>query len=158
MDAVTPLTGAEVTEVMTAQSAASEVWDAAFAELGNTKKARKAAVAGILELPGVANAGLAADGANIFIEYTNGLSGGLDLDPVGDPDVATLARSRRRRRRSEVPALATPVGARHFDGGSARRQHKVLIWSAFENENSYQPTRPPSCKRSSSDPPVPSSR
>ncbi len=116
---------------MTAQDAASDVWDAALAELGNTKKARKKAVAGILDVPGVANAGLAADGANIFIEYTNGLSGGLDLDPFGDPVPEPLTRSG-----AVAPKL---LAAPRAVSATAPRigNNKVLIWSAFENENEF---------------------
>ncbi len=135
--AVTPLTSAEVSDVMTAQNAASDAWDAAFAELGNTKKARKKAVGDILAIPGVANAGIAADGANIFIEYANGLAGGLDLDPVGDPVPVPFAR--------DAPAkpklLRAPREARAASTAAPRvGNDKVLIWSAFENENDFART------------------
>ncbi len=143
VDAVTPLTGAEVTAVITAQSAARDAWDAALAALGNTTKARKAAVADILEIPGVANAGIAADRANIFIEYTNGLEGGLDLDPVGDPNLAPFPFSRTAlasRSAAPQPVLrASPLAA----STTAPRvgNAKVLIWAAFENENQHQRTQ-----------------
>lgn len=147
IDAVTPLTDAEITTVMTTQDAAGDLWEAAVAELGPGRKALKQTVAGILELPGVASARIAADGFNIAIEYTNGLAGGLDLDPVGLP--ATLSAST-----TDVAASAPAPVVLHADASDPAAgvataisavqasqatpvvgNDKVLIWAAFENES-----------------------
>ncbi len=135
VSAVTQLTAGEVTDVMTAQNAANDLWDAALAELGNTKKARKQAIAAILELPGIANARLAKDGVNIVIDYANGLTGGLDLDPVGEellvPASPAPAQPIMER---EAPVIRVASSLQVSHAGPAIGNNKVLIWSPFYNE------------------------
>lgn len=144
LDVVTPLTENEITTVMEGQQAAGDLWDAAFAELGNTTKARKQAVAAILELPGVVAAGVAGDGASIFIKYESGLKGGLDLDPVSIP-TPTLPSALERRADGAQPlvaaralpddvAAARAVAVQASSGGPQVGNAKVLIWAPFYHE------------------------
>jgi hypothetical protein len=149
VDAVTPLTDDEITTVMDGQRAAGALWDAALAALGDTKKARKQAVAAILDLPGIANAGITADGASIFIEYENGLRGGLDLDPVAREDPLPLASPPNLQLGSDdhraavagMPIIAYAESAVRAGAtaqiaadGPRVGNNKVLIWSPFYKE------------------------
>jgi len=142
LDVVSPLTEAEVTTMQTVQSAGVGLWEAAVAEHGEGKKALKQTVAGILALPGVATAKIAGDGVNIAIEYASGLAGGIDLDPVGvaipglpsalsarAAAVSAPVATRILTRDDAVGRAATPLA------GPRVGNEKVLIWSAFENEN-----------------------
>lgn len=137
--AVDMISDAEIMTVIDGQEAAGAIWDDAFATLGDTKNARKQAVAGILALPGVANAGVTGDGASIFIEYESGVHGGLDLDPVSVdvPPAATVSILQSRARSSaagaSVPAALPAIAAGANDGPQVGNS-KVLIWSAFYKE------------------------
>lgn len=138
IDAVTPLTDAEVDTVMTGQAAAGDLWDGVAAALGDTRKARKRAAAQIRQLPGVAEAGVTADGFSIYIRYANGLQGGIDLDPVsievpGLPALTTPAASAVSRSEDPRDGLAAPA-VELVEGGPQVGNAKVLIWSPWYSE------------------------
>lgn len=132
LDAVTPLTDPEIATVMAGQDAAGDIWDAVVAELGEGKKARKEAVARVLALPNVADAGVTADGLSIFIRYTNGLEAGLDLDVVSAADFdPPLPLSRAHA----VTLSATVARAVERSPDAPRvGNNKVLLWSPFDDE------------------------
>ncbi len=137
LDVVSPLTEAEVVTVQTVQAAGVALWEAAVAEHGEGKKALKQTVEGIAALAGVARAAVAGDGVNIHIEYASGLTGGIDLDPVG-VDIGGLPLALSARSHAPAGARAPAALAARAPaalGGPRIGNGKVLVWSAFENEN-----------------------
>jgi hypothetical protein len=138
LDVVTPLTDDEINVGIAGQEMAGSAWDESLAALGDTRKARKAAVARIEKIPGVAEAAITPDDS-IWIRYDSGVQGGLNLDPPGTPGsgpepgsvAATRSGAVRPATRAMRPALPT-VPPRI---GNA----KVLVWDPWASETRFEP-------------------
>ena len=141
LEVATPLTSEQFNAAVTGQQAAQDTWDTIAAELGDTLKARKAAVKKIKKLPGVAAAGISGDRDSIWIEYTSGAKGVLELHghaEIGDvvaPATAAATRAAGRHVGIAAPELAASAPRAAGDRNDVANT-SVLIWDAIgENPN-----------------------
>jgi len=100
--------------VIDTQATAEVIAKQMIANLGDTLAARQAAVASILQQPGVQSAGVSSDSTTIWIRYSSGIDGGLMLNPPGTRGSTgdAVAVSTGRAAASRVPAAlvtATPA-------------------------------------------------
>lgn len=83
LNAVAPLTDAEVNSVVDGQLEAATIWEQALANFGDTLEARMEAATAIARIDGVQGAGVSSDDVTIWIDYESGVTGGLMLNPAG---------------------------------------------------------------------------
>ncbi|HMB53757.1 MAG TPA: hypothetical protein VKU40_10590, partial [Thermoanaerobaculia bacterium] len=147
VNVVEPLTFAEAAAILDVQHAALDIWADQLAVLGDTLEAREAAVDEIALLPGVAAAGVGADGLTISIHHETGVIGSLGLNPA-DTRGGTASENRAAQAAASLaaaapsvpptelsPSLAQVVEAAAAEEGPPKVGNKrVLIWDAYDSE------------------------
>ncbi|HEX7182833.1 MAG TPA: hypothetical protein VF756_13400 [Thermoanaerobaculia bacterium] len=126
LDVVEPLSEQDAQTILQVQQQASQIWQQKRNELGDNLAARTATAEAVRALPGVADAGVAADGLTVWILYESGVRGGLMLNPPGTRGGGMGLSG------SGAPLSVTRLAL--ADEDTPVENTKVMIWDAYNSE------------------------